>query len=110
MFYSAKTNGFYDEKIGSVPDEAVEISDARYQELMQGQTEGKMIVASDRGEPTLVDFPAPTAEQAQAIRNKKAKSYLNETDWYVVRKMETGVEIPQQVLDARAEARLSIVE
>ena len=31
--------------------------------------------------------------------------YLKDTDWYVARKAETGKDIPQDVLDARAVAR-----
>lgn len=52
----------------------------------------------------------PTPEEIQAAENKKARAYLNSTDWYVVRKMETGVEIPEDISAARVAARLSIVE
>lgn len=38
------------------------------------------------------------------ISEKKnlANKTLRTTDWYVIRKMETGVEIPQDILDKRA--------
>lgn len=39
---------------------------------------------------------------------KEALAYLNSTDWYVARKQETGKEIPQDVLDKRAEARVTL--
>jgi len=35
--------------------------------------------------------------------------FLNQTDWYVIRNQETGADIPQDILTARAEARASIV-
>ena len=35
----------------------------------------------------------------------EAQKYLNDTDWYVTRLTETGVEIPQEVLVKRAECR-----
>lgn len=38
----------------------------------------------------------------------EAHMYLAETDWYVVRKFETGKAIPQEVLVKRAEAREAI--
>lgn len=38
----------------------------------------------------------------------KLKDYLDSTDWYVVRFAETGVEIPEEVKDKRAEARAEI--
>lgn len=39
---------------------------------------------------------------------QEAKAYLSDTDWYITRKMETGVEIPLEVLTKRAEARLLV--
>jgi hypothetical protein len=36
---------------------------------------------------------------------REAQKYLNDTDWYVVRYAEQGVEIPQEVLDKRQECR-----
>ena len=35
--------------------------------------------------------------------------YLAKTDWYVTRLAETGADIPQDILTARAEARAAIV-
>ena len=58
------------------------------------------------------NIPEPefTAEELVAIElaNKKqeALSYLVSTDWYVTRKLETGVEIPIEIFIKRAEARL----
>jgi len=46
----------------------------------------------------------------QAKTNRDARAYLASTDWYVIRKEETGVAIPQEILDARAAARASIIE
>ena len=47
---------------------------------------------------------------AQAIAKEKqeAQAYLISTDWYIVRFADTGVEIPQEVKDKRAEARLKL--
>lgn len=36
--------------------------------------------------------------------------YLASTDWYVVRKAETGEAVPQAILDARVAARIRISE
>ena len=52
----------------------------------------------------------PTAEQiieGEAIRLKLvAKQYLKDTDWYVSRKAEAGIEIPADILALRQQARL----
>jgi hypothetical protein len=77
---------------------------------MEGQSKGKSIRPNDAGRPVLVDAPAPTAQQIQMAKNAQAREYLASTDWYVVRKMETGVEIPQDVLDTRSAARAAVVE
>lgn len=112
MKYSATTNGFYDELVhgDNIPVDAVTISDEKYASLMEGQTAGKLIASDKDGNPVLQDYPAPTAQQLQAAKNREARAYLASTDWYVVRKAETGEAIPQDILDARAAARLSVVE
>ena len=52
-----------------------------------------------------------TAEQLNEIEQNvvrsNAKNYLKETDWYVTRKAETGIDIPAEVLEKRAQARLN---
>jgi len=40
--------------------------------------------------------------------NINALHYLSSTDWYVIRELETGVPIPQEIKDLRAAARLQI--
>jgi hypothetical protein len=40
--------------------------------------------------------------------NKNSKVYLSSTDWYVTRKLETGVEIPVEITAKRQAARESI--
>lgn len=56
---------------------------------------------------------AITDEEAEALRpvpqvdpKAEAQTYLNQTDWYVVRFAETGVAIPDDVKQGRAAARL----
>jgi hypothetical protein len=39
------------------------------------------------------------------IQSNEAKSYLNLTDWYVIRFLETGVVIPSEITTNRALAR-----
>ena len=53
--------------------------------------------------------PPKTAEQLQQEVNAKALAYLASTDWYVIRLQETGIAVPQDVLDARAKARGDII-
>lgn len=56
-------------------------------------------------ETKIEQYSAPlTSEQLIA----QYERYLNDTDWYVTRKAETGVEVPADVLEKRANARVEI--
>ena len=53
MYYK---NGFFDDSYGGfVPDGAVEISQDKYIELINGQSQGKQIIADKTGKPVLID-------------------------------------------------------
>lgn len=54
-------NGFFDDSYGGfVPESAVEISQDKYIELLNGQSQGKQIIADKSGNPVLID-PQPSA-------------------------------------------------
>lgn len=48
-------------------------------------------------------------EQKTLKDNQDALSYLASTDWYVVRKMDTGAAIPNNIIENRAAARAKII-
>lgn len=52
---------------------------------------------------------AQIAANLQMESDRQHREYLNSTDWYIIRKMETNIDIPQEILDNRAAARASIV-
>lgn len=54
--------------------------------------------------------PPPVVIDPQDEINLKAKASLSETDWYVLRFVETGVPIPAEVSAERAQARVKIVD
>ena len=49
------------------------------------------------------------AANAQAAINQESRSYLTSTDWYAIRESETGVAVPDDVIQARADAREAVV-
>ena len=54
-------DGFFDDSYGGfVPEGAVEISQDKYIELLNGQSQGKQIIADKTGYPVLID-PQPSA-------------------------------------------------
>lgn len=46
----------------------------------------------------------------QVLINKKARAYLESTDWYVTRFLEKGVAIPDEITQKRDQARQSITD
>lgn len=73
MYYSKSTKGFYTKDIhgDNIPAEAVEVSIDDYNALMEGQSNGMMIVPNDNGHPMLVaqeivEPVQPTKEQLLA--------------------------------------------
>lgn len=58
------------------------------------------------------DFTAPalTAEEVKNNTNNMAKSYLNETDWYLIRELDGGTAMTSTMKQLRADARTSVIE
>lgn len=69
MLYSKNTGGFYDPTIhgDNIPADAVEITAEEHTTLLEGQSQGKLIVADATGRPVLQDQPMlpPTVEDYQ---------------------------------------------
>lgn len=87
MFYSKSTGGFFDPEIhgGNIPADAVEISADEHRALLDAQSAGKIIAASDDGAPVAVDPPAPTVEQRAASLRAQRDGLLSRTEWLVAR-------------------------
>lgn len=78
IYFSPEKVGFYDfsikdeyVKAGSWPDDAVRISNITYSELMDGQSDGKIIAADENGNPVLVDPSPPTSDVLNNISKAK---------------------------------------
>jgi hypothetical protein len=95
LFSSKSLSGFYDVSLGGVfPDDAIPITLERRNELLTGQSEGKLIDFSPDDGPVLID-PAPTsAEVLAAIERQWRDERLLATDGVVSRhrdELEGGV-------------------
>ena len=111
MYYSKSTRGFYDATIHTeVPADAVEITAEYHAALLAGQSNGKLINFDKDGYPFLADPAPPTEEELQQQTNTEARAYLASTDWYVIRLQETGQAIPEEILEARSQARSRVVD
>lgn len=107
MFYSKTTGGFYDRTIhgDNIPADAIEITAEEHAALLEGQSQGKLIQADENGYPFLAEPPLPTPEQILIKQLAEAQAYLERTDFYYPRFLETGEPVPEDVVQKRIEAR-----
>lgn len=80
MFFAKSTGGFYDPAIhgDNIPADAVEITADEHQALIEGQANGKRIVADSNGRPVLADPPPPTTEQIIAQYTAGVQQHLDD--------------------------------
>lgn len=78
MFYSASESGFFSPEIHDVlPEDAVPISCKEYMSLMQGQSQGKVIVSDKSGHPVLEAPPLPDLEEVKKSQISQVNSYFD---------------------------------
>lgn len=88
------TNGFYAEQMKDEyeqndgwPDDAIELTDAEYNQFSQPAPDGKILSAID-GRPSWIDTPPPTADELVAMaeldrlrRIDQANDFMNGKQW-----------------------------
>lgn len=52
----------------------------------------------------------PYVPDPQQEINEKSRAYLRDTDWYVIRFLETGIAVPTEITEARDAARDAVKE
>ena len=87
MFYAQSTGGFYDTAIhgDNIPADAVEITTKQHTELLQGQSEGKVIAADENGYPILQDPPTPTTDQMADTARAERDRLIESVRWRIER-------------------------
>lgn len=102
MYFSKSTGGFYDDAIhepDQIPSDAVEISQADYDQLMSAQSSGKAIQSDPDGNPIAVevaivhDWPS------------MARAELYASDLVVLRCVENGIKVPADWVVYRSSLR-----
>lgn len=90
MFYSKSTGGFYDTAIhgDNIPADAVEITNDLHAALLEGQSQGKIIVADENGFPVLADPPEPSYDEELARKTAEELAWRNE----MLRKVIAGID------------------
>jgi hypothetical protein len=71
IYYSAARGGFFHEaNHADLPEDAVRIPALHHARMMEGQSQGRQIVADARGRPTLSPVKAPRLEDLRAQANR----------------------------------------
>lgn len=92
-------------------DSYVEVNDEKHMALFEkANKENKTFGADKDGNPVLVDPPKPSQEELARQRINELENYLRNTDWYVIRFVEEGTAIPDEVKEKRQWAREEISE
>ena len=83
--YSPVNGAFYNDDLEADyrsaetwPDNYVSVLDEDYMSLMEGQSDGKIIISDEKGYPVLAEPPAPTYEErvSQATMRKNANDII----------------------------------
>lgn len=73
-YFTAKPIGLYDDENNVIPADAINISEEKYQQLLEGQHNGKFIQADSAGYPELVDeFPLAHTELVAIAKGQRAE-------------------------------------
>ena len=87
----------------------VEIDDDEHMKIInEANTKGKLITGDKNGYPILIDPPPLPPSELAKLQINKYEIYLKGTDWYVIRQLDEGKEIPIEVKQKRHEAREEI--
>ncbi len=107
-FYSPSDNGFYDdvvrelyENAGTWPDDGIEVDDSVFNEFTNTPPEGKTRGHDKEGMPKWVDLPKPTKEELIAMANEKKASLRAEAD-FVITPLQDAVEMEEATEDEAA--------
>jgi len=91
------------------PDFSFQYDEIQFHENTQGYVlNDNWLKLTPEQAQELKDYIETQEEHPQGKVNFESMMYLQETDWYLIRKAETGAAVPQEVLIKRQEAREAI--
>lgn len=108
IYYSATSRGFYrDDVHASMPHDVVEVTDAEYASLLEGQSAGQVIVPDANGRPVLAAPPPPaepTPEELLAHTDADMARVVEDI-WaaLVTKGLVTDADLPHEARDKIAQ-------
>ncbi|HEI3267379.1 TPA: tail fiber assembly protein [Escherichia coli] len=99
-FYSPSNGGFYFQSMKDIyenseagwPGDAVSISEKWYQYLMNGQSNGRVIVCNEYNQPVLSDPPLPTPDELIASAESQKIALMQDAN-NVIAPLERAVKL-----------------
>ena len=82
-YYSATTLGFYLDDIhgSNIPHDSVKITEDDYFSLIDGQSNGKVIISNENGYPILADLPELSLDEIKSrLKQQRQLAYTQESD------------------------------
>ncbi|WP_246316644.1 tail fiber assembly protein [Scandinavium goeteborgense] len=99
IYFSASAMGFFDDslkadykKSGSWPPDAAQITQVKYETLLNGQSNGNIITVNESGSPILTAPPPPTPEESIA-QAETTKSSLMATASAAIAPLQDAVDL-----------------
>lgn len=95
IYFSKSTNGFYDDEIfekTNMPSDVVQITTEVHNQMLNGQSNGKLISGDENGNPCLIDKVLSNEQLALNIRTSR-DFLLQQSDW------TQAFDIPQTIKD-----------
>lgn len=79
MLYSRSTGGFYREDIhgANIPDDALPVSQERYNSVIANPTPGKVLSHDSDGLPILIDPPPPLPLTLKQVEAERLRAYAD---------------------------------
>ncbi|WP_431026178.1 hypothetical protein [Halomonas sp. H5] len=78
ILYDPVSKGFYDRKLhkSNVPSDAIEVTEEKYKQLLEGQAQGKFIISDKQGSPILSDRPELTIDKLATRKRREIENAL----------------------------------
>lgn len=73
ILYDPVSKGFYNSKFhkDNVPSGALEVTEEKYKQLLEGQAQGKFIISDEQGNPVLSDRPQLAIDKLAARKRRE---------------------------------------
>lgn len=109
IYYSATSRGFYrDDVHASMPHDVVEVTDAEYASLLEGQSAGQVIVPDANGRPVLAAPPPPEPSPDELLAASDAEmARVVEDIWtaLIAKGVLAETDLPQAARDKTAQRK-----